>query len=480
MAIMFSAIFDKRFEETVGLGVITEMLLLFAGGHLGHLPIVAIAVLVISVIAMIVSLCVCLSAAAFKKLAINTFSLGFVAFILLLLLIYKMTEGLTLESAGSLGPVADSIRFMVENEDFTRVGVSQVTGIGYQPGYALFGYLFTALNGSFNEVDILRGANVFAAAMIMPLMNRMRWKNIYIGIFMIPAVYLIPWVVSGQLPVFNSLNADAAAALVFGFLLVTYMCCEQSAYVYWTLGLGSAALCLIRPGSELLAGLMFLIVVLDIAGIGFFETKNVFEKGGRWISIVAYAALTAGAFVSWWIYAYGHNIVRFFDCVYLTDARKEAFSGILKQITARASVPGPVGITPILWMVIFAVLGGAAAALSEGFWNRIRAGIQTLVVILGFVAFLYLLAFVYTYIMPSGTEIGAQADMFIAGYILAGILFAINFVTDKIMDRFRLFGKFLVLIFLVSLIFAAPVKEAYAVMFGNVLSAGGFSLHYHI
>ncbi len=472
LAVMFSAIFRRRFEETAALAVFTEILLLYAAGFLGQLAIGAIAILVISVIAMIVSVCICLSAARFKELAVNTFTLGFVAFLILLVLIYRMTEGLTVDTAGSAGPVVETIRNMLEHNNFAKVGLSSVGKIGYQPGYALFGFFFTTLQGSFSDANVLRGANILLAAMILPIMSRMKWRIGYIGIFVIPAMYLLPWVVSSNITMYNVVNPDAATAMVFAFLLTTYMCCEQSGYVYWTLGLGSAVLCLLRPGAEFIAALMLVIVIIDIAALGFFETRELFVRPGRWISMVAYIALTAGAFLSWWVYAFEHGITRVFDCIYITDARAENFEKILSQITSAVTGSGTTSngrITYLVWIIIFAVLGGAAAALADGFWNRIRAGIQALIVLVGFVAYLYILAFAYTYIFPVGVDITETLDIFMAGYIIAAFIFFLNFVIHKILDRFTTWGRLIVLAVVALIIVVSPVKEAYAVMLEEVI-----------
>lgn len=478
LAVTFSAIFERRFEETAALAVFTEILLLYIAGFLGQLAIGAIAVLVISVIALLVSVCICLSAARFKDLAVNTFTLGFVAFLILIVLIYRMSEAAT---AGS-SPVVDAIKLMLENNSFAKVGVSSIGKIGYQPGYSLFGFFFTTLNGSFSEADVIRGANIFAAAMILPVMSRMKWKVGYIGIFVIPAMYLLPWTVYSNIPVFNVLSADTAVALVFAFMLSTYMCCEQSGYVYWTLGLGSAVLCLMRPGAEFVAALMLIIVILDIAAFGFFETRDMFEKPGRWISIVAYFALTGAAFLSWWVYSWEHSITRIFDCIYITEARSENFEAILSQITSAISGSGTSSnghISYLVWILIIAVLGGAAAALADGFWNRIRAGIQAFIVIIGFFIYIYMLAFVYTYIFPVGTDITETLDLFMAGYIFAAFMFSVCFVINKIMDRFATFGRLIVLAVVALVIVLSPVKEAYAVMVEETLNNPLFSLSEH-
>ena len=58
MALTFSAIFGRRFEETAALAVITEALLLFAAGYIKHLSIGVIGVIAISAVGMIVSVCV--------------------------------------------------------------------------------------------------------------------------------------------------------------------------------------------------------------------------------------------------------------------------------------------------------------------------------------------------------------------------------------------------------------------------------------
>ncbi|MGI6071616.1 MAG: hypothetical protein ACOX75_01190 [Lachnospiraceae bacterium] len=463
LAIMYSAIFNRRFEETLALSVFSHMLLLYISAIIGYLSIGVIAVSALSVAGMIIAVLVCLYREKFKNLVINTFTLGFVAFVFFLLIIVVVTEGMTLPSDGPSELMAGYVRMIAENEGIKKVATLPFAKIGYQPGYALFAYEFTALQSGFSDANVLRAACIFVVAMILPILSKIKWKSIVIGIFLVPTAGLLPWLTYPAMPMFNVLNVDVAVALTFGFMLVTYMCNKQSGFVYIALGLGSAALCIMRPWAEILGLVMLIIVVLDILCLGFRDTVDLFDRPGSWISIVFYIALAGASFLSWWVFAAKNGIHKWTQCIFITNERKEALDGILSQIhdaLSGTATEGIIRLSYIWWIVIILVMGLGAAVLGDGLLNKIRVGAQAVIVVAGFYVYMYGLAFVYAYVYPVDADITETLNTYLLVYLIGAVLFILNHSINAVMNRFATYLRLPLIAIFVAMMLIVPFKQA--------------------
>lgn len=482
LAVTFSVIFERRFEETAALAVFADILVLYAAGYLGKLSVGVVALLIICGVAFLISVCVALGRQRFKTLAVNTFTLGFFVFLALMVVIYLSTKDMTLAGAET-NPTLININLIAENENFEKVAVSSVAKLGYQPGYALFCWMFTSLDKTFVEVNIIRAANIFVVAMILPLLSRIQWKSILVGLFTAAATVFLPWVVISNMQIVNTVNVDAAVALIFGFMLFAYFCHEQCGYTYWAMGLASAVLCIMRPGAELIAAFMMLLVIVDIASCGFRDFAEMLAKPARWLSVVFYVILSMGGFISWWKFAGEHGIMRMFECIFLTEERREGFAKIFTTVFEFFKTRGTVGevnITYFGWLFILAILGGGAAALGLNMWDRIRTGVKAFIIILGSVGFTFLISFIYTYTFPADTDVTETLTTYLTGYLIASLFAMICLLIGKIIDRFYTFGRLLVILAVVIVFITAPMKTAYDSTIGKALCIQESSSTCHI
>ena len=458
----YCAMFKRRFEECVGLGVLTDIIIMFIAGYLGHLNLGAIAVAVISAISLIAGICICLSRGEFRELATSYFSLAFFIFLGGMVLVYFTCKDLTLTGSDA---ATSLIKLIASNESIEKVATADFAKIGWAPGYALFCYMFTALSGSLTDGYVIGGATIFVLAFILPVINRMKWKAIVPGIFSAAVMLLIPWVISTEC--LNTVNADLACGLVFGFMLIAVLDREYSGYGFVSLGLGSCALFLMRPGAELLAAVALLVVVVDVIACGWKKMVPMFTSA-RWFSIVIYAVLTGAGFLGWWVYAADHGITRLYDCLYITEARAANLAGNVTTVAQYLAKGQIGGISYDWWIVILAVLGCAAALLQKDFWDRIHTGVRAMAVIVGFAVFTFGLALAFTYIFPVDYDYTGMLQGYLSAYILGMLLFMVTTVLNSIMDRFRTYWRLLVIAVLVLMLLIAPYNEAFKVMFAGV------------
>ena len=433
LAVMFSAIFKRGFAQTVPLAVILDILIVYSAGLLGLARIGVYAALVISVICMLFAVFISIGGGDGKTLFFNVFSVGFVVFLITAVTVFVLSKDIVLDHTASDKYTLKTVYSLLSNGSFK--GVPEAEGIAFPPGYAVFIYMFTALTGRVTDGNMLTGAGIFAIAMVLPVIGKVNWRNCFLALAAFPVSAAILFIGGNTFPVFNVLNADAGAILVFAMMLMTYMCCEQCGYVYWTLGLGSAMVCIIRPGGELLALLMFAIIIIDIAALGFFEVGELFAAPSKWISVVFYVLITTYGFSSWWIFAGRNKMGRLFESIQVTPERTLGFTGRLGQVF-REFASGKAVLPYIIWIVIFAALCAGAALLSEGFWNKIRTGIQAVTVLIAFVGFLFTLAYAYTYIYSITTNVKETAGRYITAFIMAMLLFSVNLMVNRVKDKF--------------------------------------------
>jgi len=433
LTVMFSAIFRRGFAQTVPLAVILDVLIVYAAGLLGLAKIGVYAALIISVICVVFAVVISVGGGDGRALFFNVFSVGFAVFLITAAAVFVLSRNAALDHSFTDKYTLNTVQALISGGSFKDV--PEAAGIAVPPGYAVFIYMFTALTGRVTDSNMLTGAGIFVIAMILPVLGKINWRKGYLALAAFPLAFAVLTIGGSRFPIYNALNADAGAILVFAMMLVTYMCCEQCGYVYWTLGLASAMLCIIRPGGELLAILMLVIIVIDIAALGFYEVGELFAAPSKWISVVFYFVVTAFAFASWWIFAGRNGLGRFFKSIQITPERDLGFSGRLGQVF-KALFDGKTILPYVVWILIFLVICAGAALLAEGFWNRIRTGIQAVTVLMAFVLFLFILAFAYTYVYPITTNVKESVDWYITAFIIAMLLYSVNMIVNRFTDRF--------------------------------------------
>ena len=91
--------------------------------------------------------------------------------------------------------------------------------------------------------------------------------------------------------------------------------------------------------------------------------------------------------------------------------------------------------------------------------------------IVGFILYIFGLAFAYTYIFPVGVDINETVNTYLTIYLVGAMFFFINLVIGKIMDRFYTFGRLAAIVFLVAMLLLTPAKQAYEEVIGRALDS---------
>ncbi|MCQ2530181.1 MAG: hypothetical protein MJ086_02895 [Lachnospiraceae bacterium] len=459
----YSAFFKKRFEECIPLSVFTSILLLYITGLFARLRMGVVIVIGVSVILFLFGLTKCILKRQLKELMKNTFTFGFVVFVISLAFIYYMTAGRLLSSFDEFTHWGLTVKNYICFDGFANVAGSTTHGAGYQPGISLFCYLFTALRGYMNECDVLQAMNIYVIALMLPIFRKITWKRFIFGIFLIPLIYCVPWLFSPAIIPFNTLYVDCAMAVTFAYLLFQYFTHEQEKFNYYAMMLGSAVIILIKPGSEFFALMILGIIFLDVLIFRRKEFGAMWKEKAGGLFPILYVVISAASYLSWKFFTSINHMLQVFDYIEVTEENAAA-SGNISQNFFQAifATPEkmPVKISYVMWAVVFAVAGVLVVLLSKGAKEKIRSILYSFLVIFGYAAYAGALLFMYVYMFTDYEGINlASMDRYMCTYILGAVIFFAFMIVHKIITRFGGFGNILILIPIAAVLIFVPWKK---------------------
>ena len=464
----YSGIFKKKFEECLPLSIFVSILILYVAGLFARLRMGVVIVIGVSYILFLVGLTRSIIKKQMKDFLANVFSVGFVIFLLSLAFIYYMTAGRLLSRFDEFTHWGLTVKNYILFDGFANVAGSTTHGAGYQPGISLFCYLFTALRRYMNECDVLQAMNIYTVAMLLPIYRKITWKRIVFGIFLIPLVYVLPWLFASSIVPFNTLYVDCAMAVTFGSMLLHYYSHEQEGFTYFGLLLYSAAIILVKPGSEFFALMILGMVFLDVLLFQRKDFGKMCKKSAGWILPVLYVIVSAASYLSWKLFTAKHQMMQVFDYIEVSEESKitsetiiESFKDALFQIKQN----GHFRISYALWIAVFAVIGLFIVLLSKGRNEKGRSILSSLLVIMGYIGYAGALLFMYVYLFTDyeGEHL-ASMDRYMYTYILGALVFFVYMLVHKIITRFGGFGNILILIPVGIVLALAPWKKLTADM----------------
>ncbi|MBO4834516.1 MAG: hypothetical protein J5483_00230 [Lachnospiraceae bacterium] len=464
----YSGLFKKKFEECLPLSIFGSILILYVAGLFARLRLGVVVVIGISCILFLAGLTKSLIKKQMKEFVKNVFSVGFVIFLLSLAFIYYMTAGRLLSRFDEFTHWGLTVKNYILFDGFANVEGSTTHGAGYQPGISLFCYLFTALRRYMNECDVLQAMNIYTVAMLLPIFRKITWKRIVIGIFMIPLVYVLPWLFSSSIVPFNTLYVDCAMAVTFGSMLLHYYTHEQEGFNYFGMMLYSAAIILVKPGSEFFALMIFGMVFLDVLLFRRREFGQMCKKHAGWIMPIVYVLVSAASYLSWKFFTAKNQMLQVFDYIEVTEENRVTADTILesfKEALFRNTRNGSFRVSYVLWLAIFAVIAVFIILLAKGRGEKGRLILSSILVILGYIVYAGALLFMYVYLFTDyeGEHL-ASMDRYMYTYILGALVFFVYLLVYWIITRFGGFGNILILIPVGIVLALAPWKKLTADM----------------
>lgn len=470
MAIGYSGLLKKRFAVMMPLSVFSSIMILYVAGLFGRLKLGVIVFLGVAFILFLLGFTKSLVRREMKTFSENFLNFGFVFFLAMLVFIYFMTEGRLLSKFDEFTHWGLTIKNYVIFDGFANIAGSTTHGAGYQPGISLFCYLFTSLREHVSECDMLRGIDIYVVALLLPFFRRISWKRFVIGIFLIPFVILLPWLFATAIIPYNILYIDCAMAITFAFLLYHYFTNTQNKVTWFVLGMGSAAMILIRPGSEVFALMVFGVVVIDILFFRRPEFAALCKKGG-WILPAFYVFVSVGSWLSWRIFTSMNKMMQVFDYIDPVGAEEVTADTIQKNFfAAMQSVPenSVIKISYLLWIVVLAALAFFVVLLTKGSRERARSIVFSILVLVGYVLYAGALLYMYIHLFtPYEGQTLASLDRYMATYLLGAVIFFLYMIVERIFERFGGIGNVLILIPMTLILVFTPWNRVVSDMFNN-------------
>ena len=468
MAAGYSGLFKRKFAVMMPLSVFSSILILYVAGLFGHMKLGVIIFLGVSGFLFLAGLTKSIIRREMKDYVSNVLNFGFVVFLAALVLIYYMTDGRLLSRFDEFTHWGLTVKNYMIFDGFANIKGSTTHGAGYQPGISLFCYLFTSLRDQVNECDMLKGMDVFMVAMLLPIFRRINWKRFIFGIFLIPFVLFAPWLFASYIIPYNTLYIDAAMAATFAFLLYHYYTSNQDKVTYFILGMGSAVMILIRPGSEAFALMLLIMIVIDILLFKRDEFGKLCRKSG-WMMPIFYVVISVASYLSWRLFTSANKMMQVFD--YIEPSGQEgSSSGTITSnfIAALTRVPenATIKISFVVWLIVLAVMAFIVIILAKGAKERGRMIIMSILMLIGYILYAAALLYMYIHLFTAyeGENL-ASFERYMFTFIMGSAIFFLYMIVEKIFARFGGFGNILILVPVAAVLIFTPWTRVTSDMF---------------
>lgn len=293
VSLLFMTIWNRKWEETVGLSLIAAVFIMYVAGLTEHLLTGVYSVYILSAI--------CLGIAVYlynhKHMTMkDLFSPGIVVYGLLFLLILINCNDAWLGRWDEYSHWGLAAKDMFYYDSFAKHYNTTVMLPRYLPFSTLVEYFFVFANGLFSQ-ELLYVAYQTAMLSVLILICRPacgRWK------YLIPAVSIIVFVpVIFFIDVYNSIYADPLLAVLMAYVLICYFSEKMSWFNMSRIVGGLFALTMAKDAGAVMAGLVVLVMLADSLyrqiGRGKIDFRKMLFPGFCLVLVV-------GFFLSWQLY----------------------------------------------------------------------------------------------------------------------------------------------------------------------------------
>ncbi len=263
LSIFCSQVFKKRFEEVIPVTIMGIVFILYLFGLFEILKIGIYFILLISIFLYAYTFLSVIIKKSWKELCQNTFTPGFVIFIIFFVALVKIHKGRLLISWDEFSFWGDSIKAMFDINDFVTNPASGCAFKSYPPAMALFQYFWQVLAGSFNEGLLFVSYQIVAVSLFLPFLKKIKWNEflkiliIILIIIISPAIFFTNY--------YTIVFIDPILGLLFGFGLATvFVKKEYDLLTSIALFFTTFMLVLLKPVGAYLASIIFFIVLIDV------------------------------------------------------------------------------------------------------------------------------------------------------------------------------------------------------------------------
>ncbi len=295
ISLLLMTLTGRKWEETVGVSILLEGIILYLFGLFEHLTLGVTAVYVLTAF--------CFLTAVFlynrKNMTLrDLLSPGFFLYCALFLVILITSSGDWLGHRDEMRHWGIAVRDMFYYDSFAKHSGTTLILPRYLPFAALIEYLFVYMNGLFSEDILFIAYQTFALSMLIILCRPLQKKSgrkllipVLVTMICIPVIFFHN--------ISNTIMVDSLLAAVSAYVLLCYYGEEMTWFNRMRIILGLIAMPLIKDMGLVFAGLTALIMFGDTL-VGQIKEKKFRIKEPA--CVVGYVVLIIIAYFSWQFY----------------------------------------------------------------------------------------------------------------------------------------------------------------------------------
>lgn len=286
---------DKKWEETVGVSILLEGIILYIFGFFGHLTVGITAVYVLT------SFCLLAAIFIYNQKNMNLRELlspGFFIYCAFFLMILLASSGDWLGYRDEMRHWGIAVRDMFYYDSFAKHSGTTLILPNYLPFTALVEYLFVYMNGLFSEDILFIAYQTLILSMLIILCRPLQKRNGHkLLIPIIITMVCVPVIFFNNIS--NTIMVDSLLAAVSAYVLLCYFTEEMTWFNRTRIIIALISLPLIKDMGLVFAGLTVLIMFGDTL------VKQIKEKKFRIkepACIVCYVGMILLTYISWQFY----------------------------------------------------------------------------------------------------------------------------------------------------------------------------------
>lgn len=273
LSFLFMVLWNKKWEDTIGLSAAAGIFIMFFMGLLGHLEKGIFLLYVISIISAIVGVILY----NYRKMNVkDLFSYGLCFFVVILVAILINCNGLRFARWDEFSHWGLAAKDMFYSDDFAKHAGSTVYLKSYPPVATLIEYFFCYTNRLYSDHMVYVGFQFLGISLLSVGFSVVKEKKQII----LTALILIFLPVIFFYDVSNSIYADPLLAFAVAYILVCYYNGEKTFFNLVRICMGLFILTLTKDTGVVLAGVLTLIMLGDVV------YKQWLEKKFNWKQIV--------------------------------------------------------------------------------------------------------------------------------------------------------------------------------------------------
>ena len=266
-SVMISMIFKKKIEQTLPIGIVEIVLIIYILGLLNNLKLGFFIVLIITFIQIAIILyliCREKNSDNIKRYLKLIITPGLVVYIMLCVVIIYINKNRIFMNYDEFSHWGRMIKYLFVNNCFEFGENSVIIFNEYPPFTAIFQYLFLAVKNVYSEDIIITAQCILYFSLISQTMKNINWnKSIIKLIYIVPIIIFLPMIFFKNF--YLEILVDGLIGIIFALILYNYFeDYDNLIFKYLKVFSGLISLCLIKTTGIFFAILAIIIFIIEL------------------------------------------------------------------------------------------------------------------------------------------------------------------------------------------------------------------------